>query len=90
MPTLERTIGTSPVPIAAPKEGFLLDILIQNLSVNNVYVGNSIGVTTSNGIKLVPTATYENDHEEEPIWLIADAASSDVRIKLFIRKRVDW
>lgn len=90
MPTTSRTIGTTSKQIYSPKPDEVADILIQNLSVNNVYLGNNKGVKTTNGIKFVPTATYQNDHEIEPIHLIADAASSDVRIKLTVRKRVDW
>lgn len=90
MPTVARSIGLTAQHIASPKEGELLDILVQNLSANNVYVGSDSSVTTSNGVKLVPNGTYANDHEAEPIWLIADGAASDVRIKVETRKRVDW
>ena len=90
MPTTVRSIGTTSVQIYSPKPNEVADILIQNLSANNVYVGNSKGVLAADGNKLVPTGIYENDHQIEPIHLIADAASSDVRISLSRRKRVDW
>lgn len=86
MPTVARSIGVTAEHIASPKAGFLLDVLIQNLSVNNVYVGSSSGVTTSNGIKLASNAQYSNDKRGEPVYLIADAATSDVRIEYEIYK----
>jgi len=90
LPTTSRSIGTTSVQIYSPKTDEVADILIQNLSANNVYKGNSKGVLASNGTKLVPTGIYQDDHVIEPIHLIADAAASDVRIDITVRKRVEW
>ena len=45
MPTVARSIGVTAEHIASPKAGYLLDILIQNLSANVIYVGSDDGVT---------------------------------------------
>jgi len=80
MPTTNRSIGTTSEAIVIPGKDELVDILIQNLSVNNIYVGAAQEVTTSTGIKIAPNAQYSNDKRGEQVYLIADGAASDVRI----------
>jgi hypothetical protein len=81
MGTQNVTVGTTPVLVTPTiDDDELIDILIQNLSTNNVYVGTNDAVSTSNGIKLIPGGDYCNDKRRHAVWLIADAASSDVRV----------
>lgn len=81
MVTQPRSIGTTSECVANAKDGHLIDILVQNLSANNVYVGDSPDVTTLTGIKLVATTgSWSNDKRKSSVYLIADGASSDVRV----------
>lgn len=74
------TVGTTAVelPLGAGARP-----LIQNLGAGNLYLGRRSTVTSSTGIKLVPGATYEFPADlglsGGSVWLIADAAGTDVR-----------
>jgi len=80
MPTVFRLVGLASDPIVSPREGYLVDALIQNLSANNVYVGSSQEVTAANGIQIPANGDWPIERRSEPIWLIAAGAASDVRI----------
>jgi len=80
MPTVARLIGLASEPIVSPEKGWLVDIIIQNLSLANISVGSSQTVTMADGLRLPPGATYVNDKRREALWLIADAAASETRI----------
>jgi hypothetical protein len=85
MPTLAYVVGTTSREVTvALKPRQLADVQIQNLSVNNVYVGSDQSVDTTSGIKVPPNGQYVNVKRQEPIWLIADGAGSDVRIHVEI------
>jgi len=60
--------------------GYATDFLLQNLSANNLYFGDNSNLTTVNGTKIVPTGYIAKDGWLGDIWVIADAASSDVRL----------
>ena len=80
MPTVAYTIGATSKLVATINNKPLLDIIVQNLSANNVYVGSDERVETTTGIKIVPNGYWANDRRAEPVYLVADAAGSDVRI----------
>lgn len=81
MPIKKETIGTTAVQVAVAINGMLCDILIQNLSANNVYVTSDISQGVGEGLKIVANGTYADDQCNEDLFLIADGAASDVRIK---------
>jgi hypothetical protein len=80
MPTVSRNIGLTSQHIVSPREDDLVDITIQNLSANNVYVLSAQNQTVGDGIKITPNGTYTNDKRHSPIWLVADGVSSDVKV----------
>lgn len=80
MPTTALSVGTSAKQVAnISKADEYLDIFIQNLSVNNIYIGSDATVTTATGIKLTAGSAWSNDQRGEPVWVIADAVTSDIR-----------
>jgi len=82
MPTTSRSIGTTAEQVAAPsKTKPLLDIVIQNLSTNTVYVGSDSGLTIANGIEVLAGREWFDDQRSEPVFLIATDAASDVRMQ---------
>ncbi len=84
MPTVPLSIGTDPVLIANISQiDEFLDIIIQNLSANVVYVGSDNTVATDTGISVAANATHVDDSRGEPVWLIASGANSDVRIQYY-------
>jgi hypothetical protein len=89
MPTVAVPIGTTAYPAVVSdkltlEDNIYADVIIQNLSGNNVYVNSEQTGTTSSGLKIAAGGTYTNDHRAEPIFLIADGASSDCRIEYFL------
>jgi hypothetical protein len=56
------------------------DIMIQNLSANNVYVTSDRTQGTADGLKIAPAGNYTNDRRFSSVWLVADGALSDVRV----------
>jgi hypothetical protein len=59
-----------------------VSILIQNLSSSNIYVKNSTGVSTSNGMLIPKNGVYEADLDDNAnIFAIAHSgASNDIRV----------
>ena len=83
------TVGTTTVQVIAKStKGELCDFFIQNLSANDVYLVDSDQATIAQGIKLSPGAAYSCEGSDENLWLIASAASSDVRVRWFFYP--DW
>jgi hypothetical protein len=81
VPTVSRNIGLTSQHIVSPREkDDLIDITVQNLSANNVYVLSAQNQTLSDGIRIKPNCTYANDKRHSSIWLVAHAASSDVKV----------
>jgi hypothetical protein len=82
MPTQAIIVGITPVPVAIGLEGpdEWIDIIVQNLSANNVYVISSGEGTVADGLRIVANGNHTNDHRGESVWLIADGAASDVRV----------
>jgi hypothetical protein len=88
MPTTKFTIGTTAKLLVPNQTPELIDCLLQNLSGNDIYIGSSADVTSDNGIKLNANGgVYENDKRLEPIWVIATAAGSDLRV--FVEKYIN-
>lgn len=74
-------VGTKPEFGAKPPKGFLLNIIVQNLSSNSLYVGHDESVTVDSGIKIAASGgVWTDDKRGEPVFLIADGENSDVRI----------
>ena len=80
MPTTFRLIGLNAEPIVSPPPGFLVDMLIQNLSANNIEVGSSQELAIGTGIEIAANGNWPIEKRHEPVFLIADGAGSDVRI----------
>jgi len=93
MPTVSVTVGTTPIPVCRldQKNAYeYMDVIIQNLSANNVYVGSDQALSTASGLKLVATTgVFTNDKRQEEIWLVADGAGSDVRVNYVIYSQSD-
>lgn len=86
MVTKNVVIGTTIQLVVGCAPDQVIDILIQNLSANNVYVGDD-DVSSSNGMKIIATTgSYSNDKRKSPVFLVADGASSDVRLCFEIYK----
>lgn len=81
-----QLIGTTAVFIVAQKEGFLIDILVQNLSANNVYFGSDLSVDVNTGTKIAAQGEWTNDKRFETVCLIADGANSNCRITIEVYK----
>lgn len=76
------SIGTTTrVLVIEKKKGLLCDFTIQNLSANKVYVLSNKKQSTSDGIEIVAAGSYSDDKSDEELHLLADGASSDVRIR---------
>lgn len=89
MPTGFKKIGTTPEHIWSPANpSEWADILVVNKSVATIYFGDA-DVTTATGQPILPEASngrYANDHQAEPLYLVADAADSEVRITFTVFK----
>lgn len=84
------TIGITAREIVSPTAFQpLIDIIVQNLSANDVYVGEDASVNSSTGIKISPNGNWPNDKRAAPVWLIASGADSDVRIHYSLYKPGD-
>lgn len=83
MPTVARSIGVTPEMICGNLEGpnEWFDVIVQNLSANNVCVLSDGSGDMASGLKIIANGNYTNDHRGEAVWLIADGAASDVRIE---------
>lgn len=71
------SIGTSAAVILAANTS-RANLLVQNLSVNDLYIGVDSGVTVANGIEVPPNGSVLITHAAA-VWGIASGASSDVR-----------
>ena len=71
-----KTIGVTASQVVATGT-FKRSVLIQNLSANDIYIGDST-VTTATGIKIVAggDATFNTQGD---LWAVATGANSDVR-----------
>jgi hypothetical protein len=70
------SVGTSAV-LLLPAANYRRSVLIQNLSVNDVYIGGA-AVTINNAPKLMPGADI-TVYGCAPIYVIASGVASDVR-----------
>ena len=71
------SIGTSAAVIKAANTS-RSNIVVQNLSANDLYIGIDSSVTVANGIRIVAGASATLTHTAA-VWGIASGASSDVR-----------
>lgn len=87
MPTTNRVINLTAEPIwTTGSSNELVDILIQNLSANNIYVGSGQNVDVTTGLKIITNGVYTNDKRKDPIWCISDVAGSDIRVVMEVYK----
>ena len=83
MPTVEVIIGTAAIPLFMPnRTGEVADILLQNVSAADIYLGSDESVTTGSGILLAIGGVYRNEQELEPLWAISASAGRAVRIRI--------
>jgi len=82
------SIGTTAQKVAAVRhDDQVLDILVQNNSANNLYLGDDASVSTTSGTKIAPSGgLWANDKRRSDVFLIADGSPSDVRVTLEIYK----
>lgn len=76
---MKRLIGTSPIHIITGSPSDPVDIIVQNLSANDVYF--SFSSDPINGIKITANSYYANDSLRTSLYLIASGADSEVRIE---------
>lgn len=73
------TVGTSRAVITSARGG-RQDIIIQNLSSNDIFIGGST-VTTANGLKVPANAIYNYTLPSGvSLWAIAGSNSTGVRV----------
>jgi hypothetical protein len=81
-------VGTTPaIRVCQMKEDQYVDLVIQNLSGNNIYVGETDSVSVASGIKVPANSQYSDDKVETNLYVIADGAASDVRVDFTYRTR---
>lgn len=77
--SVDNTAGGTQLA-AAPLSG-RLRVEIQNLGTQDIYVRQSTGVTTANGLKIPKGTSYEQALDAgAAIWAITPSGSSDIRI----------
>lgn len=78
---MQISVGTTSVRL--PVETTATPV-VQNLGPGNLYVDHDSAVSAATGFKLVPNSVYEWPHDLSQatgdIYMVADAASTDVRI----------
>ena len=87
MPTFKKIISTTAEPIVAtlPKGAFV-DVFIQNLSANIIYVVSDGSYDITQGEKIAAGGTFSDDKCSEPVYVIASAASTDIRGNYYVYK----
>ena len=73
-----KTVGAAETALTAAGK-FRHRATIQNLGPGNLFVGPA-GVTAATGLKLVPGATFDDEHSQDAWHGVADQAGTDVRI----------
>lgn len=82
MPSLSFVVGVEPTLFLSKpsSKNAFIDIIIQNLSGNNVYFTESPSGGVENGLQILPLAVLEIKEYHGAIWFIADGADSDIRL----------
>lgn len=80
MPTLILTVGVALQQFLYKQPEVYVDIQIQNLSANNVEVGDSNNLVYGTGVRITPNGTLDLQQWRNDLYFIADGANSDVRI----------
>lgn len=79
---LPKSVGTTNLFCYAVPLGKTASVTIQNLSANNVYIVDDNNQPLASGIKLLAGAVATNDSFRGQLWLVADGATSDVRLDI--------
>lgn len=78
---IAASVTTSESQLAASPLSGRLRVEIQNLGTNDIYIRQSTGVSTSNGLKIPKGSSYEQALDSgASIYAIAAAGTADVRI----------
>lgn len=80
MPSLSFVVGVEPIPFYLKEKDVFIDIIIQNNSVNILYFGESPTMGVENGLRVNAGGVLEIKDYHGSVYLIADAADSDIRI----------
>ena len=78
------SLGTTAQRLYTRREGQVIDYFIQNLSANVVYLIRDENQPVAQGIKIVAGGNASKDNWTGDLVIVADAATSDVRIMLQI------
>jgi hypothetical protein len=73
------SLDTTPITLWDGRQGTVIDIFIQNLSVNTVYILTSENQPVTQGLKVVAGAEASKDNLPGDLIIVASAAASDVR-----------
>lgn len=93
---MKVSVGTTAIKIAEWKPEAISDVIVQNLDTDNVFVDTKQDSVSGEGIKLFGTgvvtsgASYSDHWNDGDIWLVSDAAASDVRVLVRYRPRPKW
>jgi len=78
---IQATVSTTESQLAVSALAGRLRVEIQNLGSNDIYIRQSTGVTTANGLKIPKGSSYEQSLDDgAAIFAIAGASTSDIRI----------
>lgn len=82
------SIGTTSTRVVSFDANNYTDVLIYNNSANIVYVNESAGQGTADGIPLEANGGFYKDRwNDRDLYLIADGATSDVRITFVLHSK---
>lgn len=80
MTTQTLNLGVAPILFIQKQPGIQVDFHIQNLSANNIEIGDSGNLVIGTGLRLVPNGVIEVTEWRNDVYLISAGANSDVRI----------
>ncbi len=62
------------------RDGIQVDFIIQNLSANNIEIGDTGNMVIGTGLRIVPNGVIDVREWRNDVYLISAGANSDVRI----------
>jgi len=75
--------STQPTRLVTGSESNPLDIIVQNISANTIYVSfDIIDNVSHNGVKLSSGTSYTNDYLTKPLYVLADVNDSELRFEV--------
>jgi hypothetical protein len=74
------SVGITPVKVWERQSGLVVDLLLQNLSVNNLYILTSMNQPTTDATVVPPFENASKDGWAGDIILVADGPASDIRV----------